>query len=98
MALKKDIELENGIIVGYHRISAISTYVNNSIVISVASYINEEKRNEEKIEKTDEEYSRDINNIVTTLTEIAEYSEDFDVKTAYEYLKTLDKFKDAEDV
>ena len=96
MALKKDIELNNGIVVNYHRISILTTYVNDSIVISIASYINEEKRDEEKVERT-EEYSYDINNIITTFTEVTEYSEDFDVKKAYEYLKTLDKFKDAED-
>lgn len=97
MALKKDIELDNGVVVNYHRISILTTYVNNTIIITIVSYVNEEKRDEEKVEITDQEQIHDVNNVITTMTEETEYSEDFDVKAAYEYLKTLDKFKDAED-
>lgn len=107
MALKKDIELDNGVVVNYHRISMLTTYVNNTIIITIVSYVNEEKRDEElnANKNTDEElteYSdnnslKEVYNIVATMTEEKEYEEDFDVKAAYEYLKTLDKFKDAED-
>ena len=47
MALKNEIELENGIILNYHRIVSINKITNNSIIIEVASYINERKRQEE---------------------------------------------------
>lgn len=97
MALKKAIELDNGVVVNYHRISIITTYVNKSIIISIVSYVNEEKREEETSVTPEEEFSKNVYNIVATMTEEKEYEEDFDVKAAYEYLKTLDKFKDAED-
>ena len=47
MALKKQIELNNGIIVNYHRIVTINKVTNNITIIEVASYTSEEKRQEE---------------------------------------------------
>ena len=38
MALKKEIELENGIIVNYHRIVSINKITNDCNIIEVASY------------------------------------------------------------
>lgn len=98
MALKKAIELDNGVVVNYHRISNISTLVNKMIMITIVSYVNSDKRDEETAEKPPEEsYLHDVNNVITTMSEEKEYEEGFDVVKAYEYLKSLDKFKDAED-
>lgn len=47
MALKKDIELDNGIIVTYHRIVSIVKVTNKLCVIEVASYINKLQREKE---------------------------------------------------
>ena len=84
MALNKEIELESGVKVLYHRILNINTFINNTIQIIVASYVSDVKRQDDQI--------------ITTEMIFKEYEEDFDVKKAYEYLKTLDKYKDAIDV
>ena len=47
MALLKKIELDNGVTVNYHRIVTINKVTNSSTIIEVASYISEEKRQEE---------------------------------------------------
>ena len=47
MALQKEIELENGIVVSYHRITSSNKITNNNTIIEVASYINESKRQQE---------------------------------------------------
>ena len=44
MAFKKEIELENGIIVNYHRIVSINKITNSSNIIELASYISEKKK------------------------------------------------------
>lgn len=94
MALKKEIELENGIILNYHRIVSINKITNNQNIIEVASYINETQREKEKeaIEKGEPFdvfiYSQYFNQ---------EYDAEENIQDAYDYLKTLDEFKDAED-
>lgn len=100
MALKKEIELENGIILNYHRIVSINKITNNSIIIEVASYVNEKKRQEE-IEKQKESQEKGetvpMNIFIDTTYINKEYSEKETIKDLYEYLKTTEKFKDAED-
>lgn len=101
MALKKKIELENGIVTNYHRIVSINKITNNSNVIEVASYTSEEKRQEEieaiqKGQQIGEAVS--INIFIDTTFINKEYNEDETIKDFYNYLKTTDKFKDAEDI
>ena len=94
MGLLKEIELENGIMVKYHRIVSINKITNNSNIIEIASYTSKEKREEEaeKI-KTGEE----MNVFIDTTYVDAEYDENASIKNIYDYLKTTEKFKDAED-
>ncbi len=47
MALKKDIELDNGIIVTYHRIVSTVKVTNKLCIVEIASYINELQREKE---------------------------------------------------
>ncbi len=98
MALKKEIELENGIIVNYHRIVSINKITNNCNIIEVASYTSEKQRNKEKeyYESTDGE--KRMNVFIETEYIQKEYSENETIEECYEYLKKIDKFKDAEDV
>ena len=101
MALQKEIELENGIIVNYHRIVSLSKITNQLNIIEVASYTSKEKREKEKeaIKKGQEAGEAISTNIFIDTTYInKEYSEDETIKDAYEYLKTTDKYKDAEDI
>lgn len=93
MALKKEIETSKGIITNYHRIMSINNITNKETQIIVYSYANEEKRLEEENAEPEEE----IFNVISSEMITKEYEEDFDVVKGYEYLKTLDKYKEAED-
>lgn len=92
MALLKQIELENGVTVHYHRIVSINKITNVANIIEVASYTSKEKR-EEEIEKQGQE----MNIFIDTTYENAPYDENIEIKDVYDYLKTTEKFKDAED-
>lgn len=98
MALKKEIELKNGVIVNYHRIVSINKITNSSNIIEVASYTNKEKRLEEKefYKSTEENKQMDIF-IDTTYIE-KEYNADETIEEIYNYLKNTEKFKGAEDI
>lgn len=101
MALKKEIELENGIILNYHRITSINKVTNNITVIEVSSYINEAQRQKEQealIQGQEMGEAFPINVLIETTFMTKEYTEDETIKDLYEYLKTTEKFKDAEDV
>lgn len=101
MALKKEIELENGIVLNYHRITSINKVTNNVTIIEVSSYISERQRQKEQEtieegQKTTEAISMDV--FIETTYINKEYVENETIKDLYEYLKTTEKFKDAEDV
>lgn len=97
MALKKQLELENGVIVNYHRIVSINKITNNSIIIEVASYISEVKRQEEIEYYNSVEENKTMNVFIDTAFLNKEYNETDTIKDLYDYLKTTEKFKDAED-
>lgn len=97
MGLKKEIELDNGIKLNYHRIVSINKITNNSIVIEVGSYISEAKRQEELDYYKSEDMHKMMNVFIDTTYVNKEYSEDETIKDLYDYLKTTEKFKDAED-
>lgn len=100
MALLKKIELDNGVTVNYHRIVMINKVTNSSTIIEVASYTSAEKRQEEiealsKGQETGEAVP--INIFIDTTFLNKEYNETDTIKDLYNYLKTTEKFKDAED-
>ena len=97
MGLLKTIELENGIVVNYHRIVSINKITNNSNVIEVASYTSKEKREEEKAYYESEENNKQMNVFIDTTYIEKEYEESETIQDVYDYLKTTDKFKDAVD-
>ena len=98
MALKKRIELENGIVVNYHRIVSLNKVTNNCNIIEVASYTSQEKRQEEIDYYNSEEIDKSMNVFIHTEYMSKEYEAEESIVDAYEYLKTTEKFKDAEDV
>lgn len=98
MGLLKKIELENGIIVNYHRIVSINKITNNSNVIEVASYTSKEKRQEELDHYSSPNQNEAINVFIDTTYINKEYEENETIKDIYDYLKTTDKFKDSEDI
>lgn len=97
MALKKNIVLENGVILNYHRIVSVNNITNQHSVIEVASYIDEEQRNKEKTWYENKE-QKDMNVYINTNFYTKEYEKELNVDSAYEYLKTLDEFAESEDV
>lgn len=94
MALLKEIELENGIKVSYHRITSVNAITNNNSIIEVSSYTSEAKRNEEK----NAEKGEDINVFIHTKFIDTEYNKNLNVDSAYAYIKSLPIFEDAIDV
>lgn len=98
MAIKKEIELENGIIVNYHRIVSINKITNDCNIIEVASYTSEKQRDKEKEYYRSTDENKQMNVFIDTKYIQKDYSECETIEECYEYLKTLDKFKDAKDV
>ena len=95
MALNKKIELNNGIILNYHRISSINKVTNHAIILEVASYTSKEKRLEEiQLLKSGEPMDIYVQGDLITV----DYDECSTIKDLYEYLKTTDKYLDAEDI
>lgn len=97
MALQKEIILDNGIILNYHRIVSINKITNNSNIIEVASYINADKRQEE-IEYYSENDNASMNVFINTVFINKEYDEDETIADTYTYLKTLEMFENSEDI
>lgn len=97
MALKKDKVLNNGIVLTYHRVVSVNSIINQQSLIEVGSYLNKEQRDKEK-----EWYAsggmNDLNVYISTTYYYKDYDKELNVDNAYEYLKTLDEFKDAEDI
>lgn len=113
MALYKEVELDNGVIVNYHRIVSLNKITNMSNIVEIASYSSKNKReeeaeyqrvqkkkyNKEELTKQEQELlDKGINVFMDTEFIQKEYNEKETIKDAYEYLKTLDKYKQAEDV
>ena len=95
MGLLKHIELDNGVIANYHRVTSVNVVTNIQNVIEVTSYTSKEKRDEEIdaiANKTP------MNVYINTRFLVVDYDQNMTVETAYEYLKTLPEFKGAEDV
>ena len=101
MALQKKIQLENGVEVNYHRIVSITKITNQQTIVEVASYTSEDKRNEEKEALEQGQLTGEAiptNIFIDTKLINKEYNETDEVEDCYDYLKTLDDFKDAKDV
>ena len=106
MALKKEIELKNGVILNYHRVVSVNSITNISTTIEVAGYVSEAKRLEEKTyqelqmkqdrtPEEEEELERGINVYIDTDYIQIPYDKNMNVDNAYEYLLTTDKYKNA---
>ena len=113
MALQKEIKLDNGIVLNYHRIASLNKLTNISNTIEVSSYINKDEREKEKQyqnlqlkslepETITNEEKAQLQNGINVLVETdyiqMEYNDGQTIEEAYNYLKTLDKYKDSIDV
>ena len=109
MALQKEIELENGVILNYHRITSLNKITNIANNIEVSSYTNEAHREKEREyqeaqiksnqeELTEEEQAlldKGINVYIETDYIQLPYNENMTIEDAYNYLLTTEKYKDA---
>lgn len=106
MALQKEIELKNGVTLNYHRVVSVNSITNISTNIEVASYVSEPKRLEEKAyqelqmkqdrtQEEEEELEKGINIYINTDYIQIPYDKNMNVDSAYKYLLTTDKYKDA---
>ncbi len=113
MALEKRIKQDNGIILNYHRIVALNKITNVLNAIEANSYINETQRakeqryqelqrknanGEELTDEEREELQKGIDVLVEADYISTDYDADMTIEQAYEYLKTLDKYKNSKDV
>lgn len=94
MALIKEIELPSGVTVNYHRVVSVNNITNRKSIIEVASYTSKAKREEEKSALDNSER---MNVFIDTEYFGIPYDEDLNVVSAYAYLKTTEKYSDAED-
>ena len=92
MALSKNIELNNGITVNYHRVVSVNNITNQASIIEIASYTSKEKRDEEKSAL---ENNQPMNIFIHSEYLNIPYNSNLNVNSAYAYLKTLDKFSNA---
>ncbi len=98
MAIKKEIELDNGVIVKYHRIVSINKITNQSNIIEIASYTTEEKRKEEIEYYKNNNLDKKMNVFIDTKYINKDYNENETIEQVYQYLKTTDEFENAEDI
>lgn len=92
MGLLKPIQLNNGLTVNYHRIVSINKVTNLSNIIEIASYVSKSKRQEEI-----DNVGQPIDIFIYTAYESVPYDENSKITEVYDYLKTIERFKDAED-
>lgn len=93
MALGKSIELDNGVVVKYHRITSLNIITNIHNVVEISSYTNETKRQEE-LNSQEENLNIYIHTTILSLP----YDQEATIESTYEYLKTLPIFENSEDV
>ena len=113
MALQKEIELENGVVLNYHRITSLNKITNFSNNIEVSSYTSVNQRNKEKeyqevqlknineeqlTEEEQELLDKGINVFIETEFIQLPYDEEMTIEDAYDYLLTTDKYKNADEI
>ncbi len=94
MAIIKNITLDSGVMVNYHRVVSVNNVTNHASIIEVASYPNKAKRLEEKNALANRE---EMNVFIDTHYIEIPYDEDLNVNSAYEYLKTTETYSNGTD-
>lgn len=94
MAIIKEIELPSGITINYHRVVSVNNITNQASIIEMAGYTSKAKREEEKQKtKTGEE----MNVFIDTTYVSAPYNQNFNVVSAYQYIKRLPAYSGCAD-
>lgn len=89
MALIKEIELENGVLVNYHRVVSVNNITNVASIIELGSYTSKPKRLEEKYQIKNKQQIKVFKH--TEYLKLS-YNPILEVEGAYAYLKTLKEF------
>lgn len=90
MALHKQIIQEDGVPTTYHRIEYITMTTNKQNSIAVFSYVDAASRTKEKTDIM-APYTKSV-------TYETDYDPNMDIESAYQYLKSLPEFENAEDI
>ena len=98
MALRKKIKNKNDIELSYHRIVSLNKITNQTNILEVASYIDGEQRQIELDYYNSTDPNKYMNVFIDTSFLNCPYDETKTIEEYYNYLKTTEKFKDAEDV
>lgn len=102
MAIKKKVIASNGVVTEYHRIALIQMEVNQQNTILVHSYLSEDGRQIEKDYANGKYNDIDFGMMEWPYVEATYHNCDYDgdmtISKAYEWLKTLSEYKDAEDI
>jgi hypothetical protein len=88
------MELANGMTVRYHRVTSVTSIVNNQNLVEVASYIDASRRDGEREAMAAGE---DMDVLVSTKVYAAPYDGAMSVSEAYAWLKGLPAFDGSED-
>lgn len=91
MGLRKEIRQEDGVVTNYHRILYLRQTVNKQTSIAVVSYVDDMARSDEKTAVIGQPYKQAI-------TYEIDYDESMTIEKAYDFLKTLPQFENAENV
>lgn len=94
MAIIKEISLENGVVINYHRVVSVINITNRSSIVEIAGYTSKAKREEEK-QKI--ENGEEMNIFIYTKYLNVPYDANLNVNSAYEYIKTLEDYSDSTD-
>lgn len=95
MALAKEIELQNGVTLRYHRVVSVNIVTNLCNLVEVCGYTSQAKREEERAAIAAGE-PMDV--YLHTDTYEAPYDQGMTVQSAYGWLKGLPEYGGAEDV
>ena len=98
MALRNKIKNQNDIELSYHRIVSLNKITNQTNILEVASYIDGEQRQIELDYYKSTDPNKYMNVFIDTSFLNCPYDETKTIEEYYDYLKTTEKFKDAEDV
>ena len=98
MALRKKIKNKNDIELSYHRIVSLNKITNQTNILEIASYIDGEQRQIELDYYNSTDPNKYMNVFIDTNFLNCPYDETKTIEEYYDYLKTTEKFKDAEDV
>lgn len=100
MGLYKQIVLDSGIIINYHRIVSVNNITNHSSIIEIASYTGKEKREEEKeileYNKINDD-KKSFNMFIHSNYLSKDYEKELNVDSAYDYIKSLPMFENSVD-